>query len=65
MTTADPDFCDACGWPVVSCVCDEVDDLDDEDLCVCEHGIGFDEDCEECDEIEYEGSMARRGILPP
>lgn len=50
MTGADPGFCDDCGWPIVACVCDEVDELDDDDLSVCKHGFGFDEDCEECDE---------------
>lgn len=66
MTTADPNFCDDCGWPVVSCACLEVESLDDDDdYSVCEHGMGFDEDCEYCDEIEYEEFMARRGMLSP
>jgi hypothetical protein len=39
-------FCNECGWPVQSCVCGTEDDEDDYD--VCEHGVGFDEDCADC-----------------
>lgn len=57
MTTADPGFCDACGWAIQGCVClDEYDEPDDE----CDHGIPFDEDCEECDEIELEDFLSDR-----
>lgn len=65
MTTPERDdgFCPECGWTLLGCVCDS--DLDDEDYDLCEHGFGLDEDCEECDEIEYEEFMARRGTLPP
>ena len=31
---------------------EEFDDFEDED--VCEHGIGFDEECSECDELDDE-----------
>lgn len=63
MTTADPDFCNCCGWPHQSCVCDEIDN--DDDYSVCVHGVGFDEDCEDCDAEDYEEHLARFGMLPP
>jgi hypothetical protein len=31
MTTADPSFCDECGWPVQQCACMDVEELDDDD----------------------------------
>lgn len=35
-TEDESDFCDACGWPALSCVCidpldDDEDDMDDDD----------------------------------
>lgn len=50
----DDSVCFFCGWP--DCRCDDEDD----DLSVCEHGVGFDEDCEECDELEHESFLSDR-----
>lgn len=57
------------GHPFIpmGCDCFRVDNdvLDDEDYSICKHGVGFDEDCEDCDEEDYEEHMSRFGMLPP
>lgn len=51
----DDSVCFYCGWP--DCRCDD----DDEDgYNVCEHGVGFDEPCEECDALEHDHFVTGR-----
>lgn len=59
------DTCPECGEPsenYLEYFLSEVDDLEDDDLDVCHHGVGFDEECDDCDyEIALEdGDLAYR-----
>jgi hypothetical protein len=58
----DDRVCFYCGYP--DCRCADIADAEPDYSC-CEHGVGFDEDCEDCDAEDYEETMARFGDLGP